>query len=81
MKRCLWVVPKGIFPVRDGARVANQALLKSVRPHFNELDIMLFNEEDSDELHLAITTKNSIQRMFIFSKKLQHQESWKNFFS
>lgn len=54
MKRCLWVVPKGIFPVRDGARVANQALLKSVRPHFNELDVMLFNEEDSDELHLSL---------------------------
>jgi glycosyltransferase involved in cell wall biosynthesis len=54
MKRCLWVVPKGIFPVRDGARVANQALLKSVRPHFNELDIMLFNEEDSDELHISL---------------------------
>lgn len=53
MKRCLWVVPKGIFPVRDGARVANQALLKSIRPHFNELDIMLFNEEDSDELHIS----------------------------
>ncbi len=53
MKRCLWVVPKGIFPVRDGARVANQALLKSVRPHFNEMDIMVFNEEDSDELHIA----------------------------
>lgn len=54
MKRCLWVVPKGIFPVRDGARVANQALLKSVRPHFNEMDIMLFNEQDSDELHLNL---------------------------
>jgi glycosyltransferase involved in cell wall biosynthesis len=54
MKRCLWVVPKGIFPVRDGARVANQALLKSVRPHFNELDVMLFNEEDSDELHISL---------------------------
>lgn len=53
MKRCLWVVPKGIFPVRDGARVANQALLKSVRPHFNEMDIMVFNEDDSDELHIA----------------------------
>lgn len=54
MKRCLWVVPKGIFPVRDGARVANQALLKSVRPHFNEVDVMLFNEQDSDELHLNL---------------------------
>lgn len=54
MKRCLWVVPKGIFPVRDGARVANQALLKSVRPHFEEVDVMLFNEQDSDELHLSL---------------------------
>lgn len=54
MKRCLWVVPKGIFPVRDGARVANQALLKSIRPYFNEMDIMLFNEQDSDELHLSL---------------------------
>lgn len=54
MKRCLWVVPKGIFPVRDGARVANLALLKSVRPHFNEVDVMLFNEQDSDELHLSL---------------------------
>ena len=54
MKRCLWVVPKGIFPVRDGARVANQALLKSIRPHFNEVDVMLFNEEDSDELHINL---------------------------
>lgn len=54
MKRCLWVVPKGIFPVRDGARVANHALLKSVRPHFDEMDVMLFNEEDSDELHISL---------------------------
>jgi glycosyltransferase involved in cell wall biosynthesis len=53
MKRCLWVVPKAIFPVRDGARVANQALLKSFRPYCDELDIMLFNEADSDELHIA----------------------------
>lgn len=53
MKRCLWVVPKGIFPVRDGARVANQSLLKSMRPHFNEMDVMVFNEEDSDEQHIA----------------------------
>lgn len=53
MKRCLWVVPKGIFPVRDGARVANQALLKFIRFHFDEMDVMLFNEEASDELHLS----------------------------
>lgn len=52
MNRCLWVVPKAIFPVRDGARVANQALLKSVRPHFHQLDLMLFNEKDSDEYFL-----------------------------
>lgn len=52
MKRCLWVVPKGVFPVRDGARVANQALLKSIRPFFDEMDVMVFNEENSDELHI-----------------------------
>lgn len=69
MKRCLWVVPKGIFPVRDGARVANLALLKSVRPHFNELDIMLFNEEDSDELHLSDYNKEFNPTNVYFFKK------------
>lgn len=54
MNKCLWVVPKGIFPVRDGARVANHALLKSIRSHFHEMDILLFNEQDSDETYLNL---------------------------
>lgn len=70
MKRCLWVVPKGIFPVRDGARVANQALLKSLRPHFDEMDIMLFNDEDSDEFHLGEYNKEfNPTNVYFFKKK------------
>jgi glycosyltransferase involved in cell wall biosynthesis len=72
MKRCLWVVPKGIFPVRDGARVANQALLKSVRPHFDELDIMLFNEEDSDELHISLYNSDFNPTNIYFFKRASY---------
>ena len=53
MRKCLWVVPKGIFPIRDGARVANHALLKAIRPHFNELDILVFSEDKSDKAHMS----------------------------
>ncbi|MBC7428219.1 MAG: glycosyltransferase family 4 protein [Bacteriovorax sp.] len=80
MKRCLWVVPKGIFPVRDGARVANQALLKSVRPHFNEMDIMVFNEEDSDELHIAHYNSDFNPTNVFFFKKLSYQNIIKKLF-
>lgn len=52
MKKCLWVVPKLIFPVSDGARVANQSLLRSIRPHFERLDIIVYREEDEKDLHL-----------------------------
>ncbi|MDO9181225.1 MAG: glycosyltransferase [Bacteriovorax sp.] len=62
MNRCLWVVPKGIFPIKDGARVANASLLKAIRPNFNEMDIVIFNEDDSDEFFLQ-----SYQSEFNFS--------------
>lgn len=80
MKRCLWVVPKGIFPVRDGARVANQALLKSVRPHFEELDIMLFNEDDSDELHLGEYNQQFNPTNVYFFKKASFPNKLKKLF-
>lgn len=80
MKRCLWVVPKGIFPVRDGARVANQALLKSVRPHFEELDIMLFNEEDSDELHLDQYNREFNPTNVYFFKRASYPNKFKKIF-
>ena len=76
MKRCLWVVPKGIFPVRDGARVANQSLLKSMRPHFNEMDIMVFNEEDTDKLHIAHYNSDFSPTNIFFFKR----SSFKNIF-
>jgi glycosyltransferase involved in cell wall biosynthesis len=43
-QKCLWVLPKSIFPIRDGARVANYSLLKSLSPFFLELKIAVFNE-------------------------------------
>ncbi len=54
MKKCLWVVPKLIFPVSDGARVANQSLIKSIRPHFDKLDIIIFREKGEKFLHLNL---------------------------
>lgn len=80
MKRCLWVVPKGIFPVRDGARVANQAMLKSIRPHFEELDIMLFNEDDSDELYLDQYNKEFNPTNVYFFKKASFSNKFKKLF-
>lgn len=52
MKKCLWIVPKLIFPVSDGARVANQSLIRSIRPYFEKLDIVIFKEEDEVNIHL-----------------------------
>lgn len=80
MIRCLWVVPKGIFPVRDGARVANQALLKSVRPHFNEMDIMVFNEEDSDELHISSYNTDFNPTNVYFFKRATYPSLFKKLF-
>ena len=54
MKRCLWVVPKLIFPVSDGARVANQSLIKSIRPHFEKLDIIVFREKSEEFIHMNL---------------------------
>ncbi|MGZ3787732.1 MAG: glycosyltransferase family 4 protein [Bacteriovorax sp.] len=80
MKRCLWVVPKGIFPVRDGARVANHALLKAIRPHFDELDIMVFNEEDNDELYLDTYNSEFNPSKVYFFKKASHTRKWEKMF-
>lgn len=50
ISKCLWITPKEIFPIRDGARVANHSLLKSLRPFFGELDLLMFEEgEDTIE--------------------------------
>lgn len=53
MKKCLWVLPKNIFPVCDGARKANHSLLKSIRGDFEDMDVLIFNDEilsKSDEM-------------------------------
>jgi len=42
--KCLWVLPKNIFPICDGARVANYALLKSMAKQFSSVDVAVFNE-------------------------------------
>jgi hypothetical protein len=47
-KKCLWVLPKSIFPIRDGARVANFSLLKLISPYFSTLEIVVFNEVASE---------------------------------
>lgn len=47
--KCLWVIPKAIFPIRDGARVANDSLLKSFGPLCEELDILMFNEQENEK--------------------------------
>lgn len=58
MKKCLWIVPKLIYPVSDGARVANQSLLKSIRPHFEKMDIVVFRENHDEDLHLELYKEN-----------------------
>jgi glycosyltransferase involved in cell wall biosynthesis len=47
-QKCLWVLPKSIFPIRDGARVANYSLLKSLSPFLSELEIAVFNESPDE---------------------------------
>lgn len=48
--RCLWVVPKAMYPIQDGARVANHALLGPIKNHFSELHIAVFidNKNQAD---------------------------------
>ncbi|MDD4976089.1 MAG: glycosyltransferase family 4 protein [Bacteriovorax sp.] len=77
MKRCLWVVPKGIFPVSDGARVANLALLKAIRSHFIEIDIMLFIEDDSDKLYLETYNSEFNPCNVYFLKKTSYKNKIK----
>lgn len=48
MKKCLWVLPKKLFPVNDGARVANMALLSSISNRFTALDIAYYDEKESN---------------------------------
>jgi len=54
MKKCLWIIPKLIFPVSDEARLANRSLLGSVRPHFEQLDIIVYKEEYEKNIHLEL---------------------------
>jgi len=42
---CLWVVPKPLFPIQDGARKANNALLDPIRKYFTQLDILFFDDQ------------------------------------
>lgn len=68
-KKCLWVVPKAIFPVRDGARVANQAMIKSMRPHFEKIDLLMFNEslEEAKQVELY-QTELGVDHVFFIRK-------------
>lgn len=47
-KRVLWVLPKNIFPVNDGAKRANYSLLKSLSLLDVNLDLFIFNEGELD---------------------------------
>lgn len=44
----LWVLPKNIFPVNDGAKRANYSLLKSLNILDANLDLFIFNEGELD---------------------------------
>lgn len=77
MKKCLWVVPKGIFPVKDGARVANHALLKFIRFYFDELDIIIFNEHNSDEQYLSLYNSEFSPTNIFFLNRISYTSFFK----
>lgn len=69
MKRCLWVIPKAIYPIRDGARVANHALLSSIDDNLS-IDLLMYNESPSDLEYLTTYQKEfNLKNIFFISKK------------
>lgn len=73
--KCLWVIPKAIFPIRDGARVANDSLLKSFGPLCNgqsdELDILMFNENESEKEVQVYQESYNVKEVFFIKKVTQ----------
>ncbi|MBC7538423.1 MAG: glycosyltransferase family 4 protein [Bacteriovorax sp.] len=67
MNKSLWVLPKNLFPVNDGARVANMALLKSMRSYFSQLDILYF--DDKEENQLEYESQINPQSLYCIPKK------------
>jgi glycosyltransferase involved in cell wall biosynthesis len=69
MKKCLWVVPKLIFPITDNSKLANSSLLTSVRPHFELLDIIIYKEQHESDLHLNLYQENfKPNKIYILNK-------------
>lgn len=69
MSKCLWVVPKAIFPIRDGARVANNALIKSMKSHFGDVDLLMFNETDEEKEEINFyKNEYGIKNVFFIQK-------------
>ena len=80
MSKCLWVVPKAIFPVRDGARVANNALIKSMKSHFGDVDLLMFNESDKEKEDINLyKSEYGIKNVF-FIKKISYTNKFQKIF-
>lgn len=81
MKKCLWVVPKLIFPISDGARVANQSLLSSIRPYFQELHIIVYRDEHDENLHLEMYQEQFRPDKIHILPKPKMQGKWRKMFT
>lgn len=79
MKKCLWVVPKAIYPIRDGARVANDSLIKSIRPLFDQFDLLMFNEKDFELNDKKKYIQNYLANNVLFLKKNNPTQKIKKF--
>lgn len=69
--KCLWIIPKAIFPIRDGARVANDSLLKSFGPLCEQLDILMFNENETEKDVALYQKTYSAKNIYFIQKTTQ----------
>lgn len=52
MSKFLWILPRVLFPIKDGASTANKALISPMVKHVGSLDLICFGQiEEKDRIH------------------------------
>lgn len=72
-KHILWVIPKNIFPVNDGAKRANYSLLKSMQILNENLDLFIFNE---GELVRSFYQKEFFPQNIFLGTRENYRSQW-----
>jgi glycosyltransferase involved in cell wall biosynthesis len=72
---------KNIFPLTDGARIVNFSLIKSMRPFIQELDMLIFDESNSNSAEeIDLYKQHFIPDQLFFLKSSRFNDTLAKFF-